>query len=437
MRNGRTQQRKRQLGEAKVIKADNADWGVVPNAVPAIISAADCEQAQVMAKERASKRGGASHRNRRWLLTGVLYCGECGHRFWGDPRHKGRRQDRTPVITSYYACAGRRGHVKTICPTPSTLRAEHLEAWVLDQLKRVFLADQEAVDAAIERFVAMAARDAPGAVDTERVARELEQINETVTAISMSIDPANLVLLNDCLTQLRKRKETLEAELRSAERPAATFDVAGLKKWARDRLAGLQQAMAGARNDRTRDVIATYVERITIWPSEKRGEMRLHPAAGPLWKPNDRPNRRSRVNQSGRQDLNLRPRGPKPRALASLSYAPAELAPLYGPPGRTGTAEKFAERGRGGSQRGAVSGAAHGIAQPRCCPSSAPCDLRPLGRGWRGDFDDAPRCRSGSDGTPARTRLVPLAAAPGRIGLAAGAPHPSLERKLQVPPANA
>lgn len=134
VRNGRTQQRKRQLGEAKVIKTDNADWVIVPNAVPAIISAADWEKAQEMARERAKKRGGAGHRNRRWLLTGVLYCGECGHRFWGDPRHKGRRQDRTPVITSYYACAGRRGRGKTICPTPSTLRAEHLEAWVLDKL---------------------------------------------------------------------------------------------------------------------------------------------------------------------------------------------------------------------------------------------------------------------------------------------------------------
>ncbi len=229
------------------------------------------------------------------------------------------------MITSYYACAGRRGRGKTICPTPSTLRADHLEAWVLENLQRVVLADDEAVDAVIERFVALATQDAAGAVDTEHLARELEQINETVTAITASIDPANLAMLNDRLTTLRKRKEALEAELRSAERPTATYDVAGLKNWARDRLAGLQQAMAGARNDRTRNVIATYVERITIWPSEKRGEMLLNPAAGPLWKPNDRPNRRSRANQIGATSVDSKP--PRPGASKRGLKAAGMVAP--------------------------------------------------------------------------------------------------------------
>jgi site-specific DNA recombinase len=299
VRNGRAEQRQRQGHETKVIKTPKEDWVVVQGAVPAIISAADWDKAQEMVRERASKRGGAGHLNRRWLLTGVLICGDCGHKYWGDPRHKGRRSGRTPVITSYYSCAGRRSHGTTTCKTPSGLRAEQLEAWVLAKLQSIVLADEDALETAVERFVAAATQQQSSKADTDRVARELQQINDTVAALTMNIDPANLVLLNDRLTQLRKRKESLEEELRSAERSSGSVDVAALRKWARERLAGLREAMAGARNDRTREVIASYIERITVWPSQKRGEMLLNPAAGPLWKPNDRPNRRSRVNRIG------------------------------------------------------------------------------------------------------------------------------------------
>ena len=299
VQNGRAEQRKRQVHENKVIKTPKADWVVVQGAVPAIISTEHWEKAQALVQGRARARGGAGHCNRRWLLTGVLVCGDCGHKFWGDPRHKGRIDGRAAVLTKYYICAGRRSHGTGICATPSTLRAEQLESWVLGKLQAIVLADEPAVDAAIDRFVASATHHNGNAPNTERIAAELKQVSETVTALAMNIDPANLPLLNDRLTQLRRRKEALEDELRGAQRSSDPCDVAGLRKWARAQLAGLHAAMAGTRNDRTRDVIASYVERITVWPSQKRGEMLLNPAAGPLWKRNDRPEGRSRVNKIG------------------------------------------------------------------------------------------------------------------------------------------
>jgi len=299
VRNGRAEQRYRQGHEAKVIKTPKEDWVIVRGAVPAIISAADWEEAQVMVRARVRARGGAGHRNRRWLLTGVLVCGDCGHRFWGDPRHKGRNHGRTPVVTSYYSCAGRRSHGKTTCPTPSALRAEQLEAWVLDKLQRVVLADEEALDAAIKRFVELADQQRPSTATVDRIARELRQIDDTVAMLTTNIDPANLSLLNERLTQLRKRKEALEDELRNAERSSNPCDVGGLRQWASAQLAGLREAMDGTRDDHTRGVIGTYIERITVWPSQKRGEMLLNHAAGPLWKRHDRPEGRSWANRIG------------------------------------------------------------------------------------------------------------------------------------------
>ncbi len=299
VQNGRTEKRERQAGEAKVVRTPRDDWVVVPNAMPAIVSTEDWERAQVMVAKRHRARGGAGHRNRRWLLTGVLVCGDCGHKFWGDPRRKGRIEGRAPVVTNYYTCAGRRSHGRTICSTASTLRAEQLEAWVLGKLQDIILMDEDAVDEAIERFVKAAAKHDSGDADANRIARELKLINETVTALTTHIDPANLALLNDRLTQLRLRKECLERELRAARQSSGNNDVRALRTWARVQLAGLQAAINGTRNDRTRDVIATYVDRITVWPSKKQGEMVLNAAAHALWKQHGRPGGRSWANPIG------------------------------------------------------------------------------------------------------------------------------------------
>ncbi len=174
LQNGRTEERRRQAGEAKVVKTPKDDWIVIPDALPAIVSKEAWEKVQVLVAKRRRAVGGAGHRNRRWLLTGVLECGDCGHRFWGDPRRKGRIEGRARVITNYYTCAGRRSHGKTICSTPSTLRAEQLESWVLGKLRDIILLDEEAVDEAIERFVRTVAKHDPGDADANRIAREIK-----------------------------------------------------------------------------------------------------------------------------------------------------------------------------------------------------------------------------------------------------------------------
>ena len=300
---GRAQKRQREIGEAKVVKTPKDEWVVVPNAVPAIVSREDWDKAQMMVAKRRRAKGGAGHRNRRWLLTGVLECGDCGHKFWGDPRRKGRKPGRAEVVTTYYTCSGRRRHGKTICEVPSTLRAEKIEDWVLDKLSGIVATDGHEVETAIQRFIANAAIGNPGAADAERIAAEIRQINDMVTALTMNIDPANLAMLNDRLTQLRLRKDALEEELRMARRSRSDHAPAELREWARSQLTGLRAAMDGVRTDATREVIATYVNKIVVWPSQKRGEMHLNPAARPLWKDHGRPCGRSWSNAIGATGL--------------------------------------------------------------------------------------------------------------------------------------
>ncbi len=296
---GRAQKRNREFGAAKVVKTPKDEWVVVPNVVPPIIPREDWDKAQLMAKNRRNAKGGSGHRDRRWLLTGVLECGDCGHKFWGDPKRSGLRPNGNRTFTTYYTCSGRRRYGKTICEVPSTLRAEQIEDWVLDKLSGLVATDADGIETAIQRFIASAVIENTDKADAERIAVEIRQINDMVAALTMNIEPANLAMLNDRLTQLRLRKSSLEEELRMAKRTRSSHNPSELRQWAKAKLTGLQAAMDGVRNDLTREVIAVYVDCIVVWPSKKRGEMWLNPNAKPLWKDHNRPFGRSWSNDIG------------------------------------------------------------------------------------------------------------------------------------------
>ncbi len=303
VREGRADRMRPAQESARVSVTRREDWIVVPDAVPAIVDRETWQRAQVMARKRAAARGGIGHRDRCWLLTGVLLCGDCGHRYWGEPKRKGRVEGRAPVITNYYTCGGRRTHGKLICPTPAHIKAGDLESWVLGKLERLVLGDSAGTQAAIDRIVALLMNEDGSAAEVERLEGELRKVGETVAALTASIDPANLALLNDKLTQLRLRKEHLEQELAAARLASPSRDERTIRQWAKRQLAGLADALNGRRDDEARRVLGSYVERITLWPSTKRGEMALHPDCWALWramapgKQHDRPERRSGGNE--------------------------------------------------------------------------------------------------------------------------------------------
>jgi len=152
------------------------------------------------------------------------------------------------------------------------------------------------------------------AAEVARLEGELRKVGETVAALTASIDPANLALLNDKLTQLRLRKEHLEQELAAAKLAGPSRDERVIRQWAKRQLVGLADALNGRRDDEARRVVGSYVERITLWPSAKRGEMALHPDCWSLWrsldpgKHHDRPERRSGGNEVAGARHAVRPR---------------------------------------------------------------------------------------------------------------------------------
>ena len=280
----------------KVVDLPEEEWLVIRDKVPAIIGRDTWQGAQAMVERRSHFKGGVGKERNRWLLSGVLRCGDCGHLFWGEARHKGRIEGRRDVVTKYYACAGRRSHGRQTCPVPSSIPAEALERWVLDKLADLVFADGKGVEAAVDRFVAAVLGQRGPHRDTTGLVQQIKEVEATLRAITTNIDPANLPLLNDRLTQLRQRKEHLERELDAARAPVGRVDEAALRQWALGRIGGLADAMDGRRDETVRNVLASYVEAIEVTPSSKSGVMLVNAEARQLWKRNDRPEGRSWVN---------------------------------------------------------------------------------------------------------------------------------------------
>ncbi|KAB2937987.1 MAG: hypothetical protein F9K17_15870 [Phycisphaerae bacterium] len=302
------------------------DWIVVENAVPAIVDRETWDRAQVMVKRRAEAKGGQGKQTNRWLLSGVLRCGGCGSAFWGTRKRKGSIKGRKPVVTNYYTCSGRWAYGENGCAVSSHVKANALEAWVLAKLQQFVFADRQGIDEAVERFITLARGDNDHAPDTKAIERELKEIDATVDAIMIGIDPANLPLLNERLTQLRRRKEHLQAELRAAKAAARDHDEKGLRRWARERIAGLAEAAAGHRNEYVRRVLATYVDEIVIDPVTKTGVMRVNAGLAALIAAG-----RVGVDEPGLQPITAdgRPRGTSGRPR-NAKDRPDGRSPVYG-----------------------------------------------------------------------------------------------------------
>lgn len=280
VQSGRADTMKPAARSGRVEQVAQDDWITVEDAVPAIVDRETWDRAQVAAKARSKLAGGKGKSSDRWLLSGVLRCGCCGQPYWGVRKQKSiLRRDGTAIVNPYYVCAGRSRCGKSVCPYPSHVPADKLEAHVLTEVQRVVLADQVGVDAAVEAFVA-SVRAQHGAMDPAPVRREIARIDQQVHAILNGLDPANVSFVNSKLSEMRQRKENLQQELRRHE--SSGFDEKALRKWASERLQIFSEILAGRRDDKARNAIASYVDEIVIDPKTKTGRLVINAGAAGL-----------------------------------------------------------------------------------------------------------------------------------------------------------
>lgn len=106
----------------------------IPNGVPAIVPEDVWNRCN---KKTARNRGAGSQANAKemYLLTGLIYCGECGGKMYGNGRYPA--PDRPKLIT--YRCSTRQ--MKKCCDNKE-IKRDLVEEFVIDQLQQYLLGDK-------------------------------------------------------------------------------------------------------------------------------------------------------------------------------------------------------------------------------------------------------------------------------------------------------
>ena len=238
----------------------------IPGGIPAIISEDDFHRVQAKMKERQHKAAKFSAKQ-EYLLSGKIYCGECGSPYAGNSRKP--RPDHPLYIS--YKCT-RRNQRDTKCNNPEINR-DKLEQLVLERLSGV-LFNPDVIPRLVEQYNEYIAEKTGSA--RERVLAlqtELRDVERKITnTVNLMIETGSAAF-KDKLNELEQSKEKLLFELTEAE--------AALKQenFSEEQISKLfhiaeQQLKNGTLANR-RLVIDQYINKIIIYPDKIEVYMNL------------------------------------------------------------------------------------------------------------------------------------------------------------------
>lgn len=228
----------------------------IEGGVPQIIDAETFKKAQERLAEN-KKLAGSNKAKEVYLLSGRIYCGECGSLMVGNSRTPG--VGRSKYMS--YRC-NRRDRTRQC--SNKEIRRENVEAFVLEQLEKNLFNDM-IIPLLVKRInqyqMEMNSRSAQERTLTEKQLTQIDnQISNIVTAIA---DGMLQDVLKDKLLELHRSKSILQAKLDSISAEN------GLTNISEDMLRSYFSVMKRHVRDRNmpeiKRFIASYIDRVVVY----------------------------------------------------------------------------------------------------------------------------------------------------------------------------
>ena len=185
----------------------------IPGGMPKIVD--DETFARVQAILASRKRHGRRDGKRKYLLTGMVFCGLCGHRYCGDSMQTGGEKNRSVIGT--YFCNNRKNHGAHACSN-SNIHQEPLEELVLQKIEDIVF-DESRIPGIVQAYRELCQQEDGTDKDKIRTLRQnLKTVEQKINNIVNIIANTGSAALVTQLTQLEREKELLDVQIQEEER---------------------------------------------------------------------------------------------------------------------------------------------------------------------------------------------------------------------------
>jgi site-specific DNA recombinase len=248
----------------------------IEGGMPAIISEKDFDAVAAIISSR-KHMSDHSQAKEQYLLTGKIFCGECGKAYGGARKFSGRNKRK--YVT--YRCYNRDRTADTACHN-SEIQRDRIEKFVLSEISKIVFSDNGAEEW-LEKYREYAARnDQNSQSSIADMEEESERIEEKIDGIMFSIAESGKVSksLMALIEKLEVQKDEIDEQIEEAEKLSKVMDIT--VEDIRYHYEKARELFNSGELPEIRQLINLYLDKVVVYKERVEVMLRVLPVAGVL-----------------------------------------------------------------------------------------------------------------------------------------------------------
>jgi len=260
------------------------DWVVAKGSHEAIVPRSVFRKARARRQERAGVYHTSYRRGRgaksEYLLTGLIRCAHCGHKWQGYTQHRGRKKkDGSPLKTLYYGCGGYISKGTSVCKR-SLVRTEAIEGMILGEIGknlRNFLKEEKgrkALRSILEEMAGAQVMDVDR--ELEKLREKKEDLERRIFNILDNITAENREFADRRIGDLKKKLDELLLRMKELETsPGELMDLDQVTEVMLEYMKDFENVVAQGTVDEKRRFIRAFAKEIELDPESGTGRAQV------------------------------------------------------------------------------------------------------------------------------------------------------------------